>query len=422
MEKIIVDGSSRLSGEVGISGSKNSLSAILPAVCLKEKDSVFTVRNVPCLSDTECICNLLAEIGFVVDKDDGQKRISVYGQIEKLSLSEENVRRIRASCLFLGALTAACGEARVPFCGGDRIGDRPLDIHISVLEKFGVMVHVNQGLIECKAREFPLRGTTVFLRYPSVGATETAILLAVKAAGESYIYNAACEPEITDMAVALNAMGANITGAGTSVIHIRGVKKLGSLDHEIIPDRLECATYLLAFAVSRGNGSVKNVIPEHNIALISLLKDTGIKIRQHDTSIEIDASDCHYLPINADAMPYPGMPSDIQPLLSALAVLCKGLSTIKDTVFADRFQYVSEYKKMGVDILRSYNHIYICGPQPVQAATVTGEDIRTATSLVLAALSATGRTTIYGYEHIRRGYEDFDKKMSSLGANMLVVL
>lgn len=254
-----------------------------------------------------------------------------------------------------------------------------------------------------------------------MGATETAILLAVKAEGVSYIYNAACEPEITDMAVALNTMGANIIGAGTSVIHIKGVKTLGSLDHEIIPDRLECATYLLAFAVSHGNGRVRNVIPEHNMALLSLLRDIGIEIRQHDTSIEIDASKDNYSLMRAGALPYPGMPSDIQPLLSALAVLCKGISIIRDTVFVDRFQYVGEYKKMGIDILKSYNQIYIYGPQRVQAATVAGEDIRTATCLTLAALSAAGKTTIYGYEHIRRGYENFVEKMNALGADILIV-
>ena len=420
MEKIIVNGAARLAGEVSISGSKNSLSAILPAACLKEEDAVFTIRNIPDITDAECLCDMLIEIGFTVDKDDYQKKISVYGKIENNVLSEDNVKQIRASCLFLGALTAATGEAKVPFCGGDRIGDRPLDIHIYILEKFGVTVKVNQGIIECKASKFPLKGATVFLRYPSVGATETAILLAIKAVGESYIYNAACEPEITDMAVALNSMGASIVGAGTSVIHIKGVEVIGRLDHEIIPDRLECATYLLAFAVSHGNGSVKNVIPEHNMALLSLLKDIGIKIRQHDTSIEIDALNNNYSLIQADALPYPGMPSDVQPLLSALAVLCKGISIIKDTVFVDRFQYVGEYKKMGIDISKSYNQIYICGPQHVQAATVIGEDIRTATCLVLAALSATGKTTIYGYEHIRRGYEKFDEKMNSLGADILV--
>lgn len=420
MEKIIINGAVKLAGEVSIGGSKNSLSAILPAACLKDKDTVFTVRNVPGISDVKCLCDLLTETGLSVEKDDDRKTIRVYGKTENNVLLEDNVRQIRASSLFLGALTAATGEAKVPFCGGDRIGDRPIDIHIYVLEKFGVMVHVNQGIIECKAKKFPLDGKTVFLRYPSVGATETAILLAVKAVGESYIYNAACEPEITDMAVALNAMGANIIGAGTSVIHIKGVEALGSLEHEIIPDRLECATYLLAFAVSHGTGSVKNVIPEHNMALISLLKDIGIEIRQHDTFVEIDASNPdEYSLIRTDALPHPGMPTDVQPLLSALAVLCKGISIIKDSVFVERFQYVGEYKKMGVDILKSYNQIYICGPQRVQAATVVGEDIRTATCLTLAALSAIGKTTIYGYEHIRRGYEKFAEKMNFLGANII---
>lgn len=422
MEKIIISGAAKLAGEVSISGSKNSLSAILPAACLKERDTVFTVRNVPDIVDAKCLCDLLVETGLIVEKDEYRKTIRVYGKTENNVLSEDNVKQIRASSLFLGALTAATGEAKVPFCGGDQIGDRPLDIHLYVLDKFGVMVNVNQGIIECKAKKFPLEGKTVFLRYPSVGATETAILLAIKAVGESYIYNAACEPEITDMAVALNSMGANIIGAGTSVIHIKGVKEISSLDHEIIPDRLECAKYLLAFAVSHGTGSVKNVIPEHNMAVISLLKDIGIEIRQHDTFIDIDASNPNdYSVIQTDALPYPGMPTDVQPLLSALAVLCKGTSIIKDTVFVDRFQYVEEFKKMGVDILKSYNQIYICGPQRVQAATVVGEDIRTATCLALAALSAPGKTTIYGYEHIRRGYEKFAEKMNALGVDIKVM-
>lgn len=194
----------------------------------------------------------------------------------------------------------------------------------------------------------------VFLRYPSVGATETAILLAVRAVGNSYIYNAACEPEITDLAVALNSMGAHITGAGTPIIHIKGVECLGGVQHELIPDRIECATYLLGFAITHGTGKVNEVIPEHNIALISLLHDIGVKLKCDSDSIEIDATCGNYNSLQADALPYPGMPTDVQPILSTLAVMCTGNSMIRDSVFIDRFQHIGEYQKMGILLL---NHI-----------------------------------------------------------------
>ena len=418
MEGLSVYGPTKLCGEVNIGGSKNSLSAILPAFGLKDESAVCTLEGVPDLEDTITLCNILCELGLVINRSIKKRTITVMGKIQKYSLGEENVTKIRASSLFLGVLLAMCGKAEVPFCGGDKIGERPLDIHMYVLEKFGAEVKICNGIIHCRAKKFPLQGAVVFLRYPSVGATETAILLAARAVGDSYIYNAACEPEITDLAVALNSMGARITGAGTPIIHIKGVDCLGDVQHELIPDRIECATYLLGFAITRGSGKVNEVIPEHNMALISLMRDIGVKLQCNTDSIEIDATYGKYNSIQADALPYPGMATDIQPILSTLAVMCTGNSMIRDSVFVDRFQHLGEYQKMGIITTKSYNQIYVTGPQDFQAATVIGEDIRTATSLALGAMSACGRTDLYGYEHIRRGYESFVNKMNSIGAEM----
>lgn len=418
MEKVEVYGPSKLRGEVAISGSKNSLSAVLPAVCLMSEGAICKLENIPDIDDAKSLCGILRELGLQTKHNRKEKSLQVSGEILNTHLTDKYVSKIRASSLFLGALVSACGRAHVPFCGGDNIGDRPLDIHVYVLEKFKVKVKIQDGAMDCIATEYPLNGTTIFLRYPSVGATQNALLLAAKAEGDTYIYNAACEPEVTDLAVALNSMGARISGAGTNVIHISGVKDLGNMKHELIPDRLECATYLLAFAMTHGKGKITGVIPEHCMALISLLKDIGIDIRQEENSLEVDATCKSYKAMQIDALPYPGLPTDVQPMVSALAVVCTGNSIVRDTVFSERFQFVSEYQKMGVEVNKSYNQIYVTGPQEFKAATVRGGDIRTAVSLMLAALITEGKTVLYGYEHIKRAYECFDEKMNALGARI----
>jgi len=418
MEKVVIYGPSKLQGEVAVSGSKNSLSAVLPAMCLMGEGAICKVENIPDIEDVKSLCGILRELGLQIKHNHKAKRLQVSGKIVNTYLTDKYVSKIRASSLFLGALVSACGRAHVPFCGGDNIGDRPLDIHVYVLEKFKVKVDIREGAMDCVATEYPLKGTTIFLRYPSVGATQNALLLAVKATGDTYIYNAACEPEVTDLAVALNSMGARISGAGTNVIHVSGVKNLGDMKHELIPDRLECATYLLAFAMTHGRGKISGVIPEHCMALISLLKDIGVQINQEENCLEIDATCESYKPMQIDALPYPGLPTDVQPMVATLAAACTGNSIIRDTVFTERFQYVSEYQKMGVEVNKSYNQIYVTGPQMFKPATVRGGDIRTAVSLLLAALTADGKTVLDGYEHIKRAYEYFDVKMNALGARI----
>lgn len=416
MKKLLIHGPATLEGEVRVAGSKNSLSAVLPALCLMEKGNEAVIHNVPDIEDVRTFQKIYREIGFTLDFDSSRKKITVTGNVEKAELSKEAAGKIRASNLFLGALTSACGYASIPYPGGDRLGGRPQDIHLYVLEKFGIKVTADEEGVKCEARTFPLEGQKVFLRYPSVGATENAILLAVKAKGSTYIYNAACEPEIIDMVIVLNGMGAHISGAGTSVIHIRGTEQLLGIKHELIPDRLECATYMLAFAVTGGKGIIRGVIPDHNFAVISILRDCGVNIDYYDDVIEVDATEREMKAINVHALPYPGVATDIQPLLSVLAVCCHGKSVIRDSVFENRFWQVEPFRKMGIKLTQTFNYLEIEGPQKFHPAEVDGGDIRTSMCLVLAALCADGTTEVDGYEHILRGYENFIKKLESLGA------
>lgn len=421
MEKIRMRGPVCLQGDVSVGGSKNSLSAVLPALCLKETGSIGRIEQVPNIEDVRSFQDIFCELGMELTYDSEKKGITVTGEIKNTVLSKESASKIRASNLFLGALTASRGSTRIPFPGGDRLGGRPQDIHLYVLEKFGIAVTVENEEVVCQAKTFPLRGQKVFLRYPSVGATENAILLASKAVGDTYIYNAACEPEIIDMVIVLNGMGARITGAGTPVIHIRGVDRLEGIRHELIPDRLECATYMLAFAITGGKGRIFGVIPEHNFAVISILRDSGVSVKTKDDVIEIDATERVLDKLNIHALPYPGVATDIQPLFSALSVLCRGKSIIRDSVFPNRFWQAEPFKKMGIQLKQEFSQLEIEGPQRFYPAEVDGGDIRTTMCLVLAGLVAEGDTVIDGYEYIRRGYEDFTGKLQRLGAKLEIL-
>lgn len=421
MEKIKMRGPVCLRGDISVGGSKNSLSAVLPALCLKETGAVGRIDHVPDIEDVRSFQSIFRELGMELTYDPVKKGITVTGEIKNTVMSKESASKIRASNLFLGALTASCGCARIPFPGGDRLGGRPQDIHLYVLEKFGIRVSVEEDEVVCQAKTFPLVGQKVFLRYPSVGATENAILLASKAIGDTYIYNAACEPEIIDMVIVLNGMGARITGAGTPVIHIRGVERLEGIRHELIPDRLECATYMLAFAITGGKGKIYGVIPEHNFAVITILRDSGVTIETWDDVIEIDAFGRVLDKLNIHALPYPGVATDIQPLFSTLSVLCRGKSVIRDSVFPNRFWQADPFQKMGIELEQKFSQLEIEGPQHFCPAEVDGGDIRTTMCLVLAGLVADGDTVVDGYEYIRRGYEDFAGKLKSLGAKLEIL-
>lgn len=411
-------GGNNLSGKVFASGSKNSISAIIPALCLADDTDASIVYNVPDITDVDTMCNILSEVGKTFEK--GDNYIKVSGTVKNNVLSPDNVSKIRASSLFIGALLSATGEASVPFCGGDKIGDRPLDIHFYALDKFKVKTEIKNGLIHCKATQFPLEGQTVFLRYPSVGATENAIMLAVKARGTSYIYNAAMEPEVTDMATMLNKMGANITGAGTPIIKVRGVEKLSNTQYDIITDRLEVGTFLIAFSCTKGEGTVLNAIPEHCMSIISTLRDCGVEIRYEGKNIYVNARNSRLTNINVNAMPYPGIPTDLQPLFTLLSTQCNGDSLISDSVHKERFSYISEFRKMGVNLHHIYDQVIVKGVQNLSGGIVVGGDIRAVTTLVMAGLTAKGETMVYGLDHLYRGYEHFVEKLTAIGANIRV--
>lgn len=416
--EIHIFGGTPLNGEVKISGSKNSTSAILPALALINSDEESIIGNIPNISDLQTLLKILEEIGLSTYWDQSEKNIHVKGKISNNYLSEDNVPKIRASSYFLGALLAMTGEVHMPFCGGDLIGVRPLDIHFYVFEKFNIETKIENGYIHCHAKTWPLQNTTIYLRFPSVGATVNALLLASKASGTTYIYNAASEPEITDLAIALTKMGIKISGAGTPIIRVTGAVSLDPIRHEVIPDRLELCTFLLAFVCTRGKGVLRGGIPEHCISVLHTLIDAGVDISYDSESIHIDATHGEYKPIKIQALPYPGIPTDVQPLLSVFTVLCNGNSIIHDTIFKDRFTYVNEFMKMGVEMTHLYDHLWVAGPQRFTNAVVHGCDIRAASALVLAALCAPNETTIQGYYHIKRGYENFEEKLIGIGAKV----
>lgn len=412
-----VNGGKSLNGDINITGSKNSLSALIPAMCLGE--GVGYIKNASDVSDIATMQGILSEIGLELTNQRGL--LCIKGDMVYNELSKKHVPKIRASNLFLGVLLAKFGKAVVPFSGGDKIGNRPIDIHLYVFEKFGIRTETVDGYVKCEASSFPYKGQTIFLRYPSVGATENAMLVASAADSETVIYNAAMEPEIVDMAVLLNAMGVRITGAGTPTIRIKPSKnQLSRVSHEVIPDRLETGTFLFLLASTKGQGVIRNVIPEHVMSALTVLSDSGVDIKVADDYIEVDATNNTFKPINVTTLPYPGFPTDLQPFACVYSLICDGKSTVKDTVFTERFNHLFELRKMGMDYEQIHSLIYINGPKKLTGTIVEGTDIRMTTCLVMAALIAEGRSKVYGLDHLFRGYDNFYQNLIKLGADISI--
>lgn len=412
-----INGGNALRGEVNISGSKNSILALIPAMCLGDGEGVLT--HITDISDIDAMKGILEEIGIQMVCENSTVKIS--GEMANSVLSKQYVSKIRASNLFLGVLLAKFGKATVPVSGGDKIGNRPIDIHLYVFNKFGIHTETADGYVKCEATQFPYQGQKIFLRFPSVGATENAMLVASAADSESVIYNAAMEPEIVDMAILLNSMGVKITGAGTPVIHIKpSGKKLSRTVHEVIPDRLEAGTFLFMIAATKGSGIVKNVIPEHVMSVITILADSGAKIEVSESNIKIDASDCTLEPIHVEALPFPGFPTDLQPFATVYALSCEGKSSIRDTIFPVRFNHLFEIGRMGMAYESMHSQVTVDGFQKLTGTTMVGTDIRMCAALVMAALIAEGESKIYGLEHILRGYDNFFQKLLDLGADITV--
>ncbi len=414
MGKFLVDGRHCLSGRVRINGAKNSALKLMVAALLGH--GTFEVKNVPHITDVETMTGVLQALGVGVRFDSGTMQLKV-SEVQGHT-PEALVKSMRASVQVMGPLLARLGRVEVARPGGCNIGSRPLDIHMTSFEKMGATIDVEGDKFVARAPR--LHGADITFRYPSVGATENIMMAATMARGETVIRNAACEPEIVDIQDFLNGMGAQVKGAGTPVITIQGVPELGATDFSVIPDRIEAGTYLLAFLVTGGNGTLENVVPEHMTPLLEIVSSMGAEVSVHERTITVSSPS----KMNAFRLitgPYPGFPTDLQPQMVALATLAHGTSEVEEAVFDQRFGYTRELAKLGALIEPNTSTVAIHGPATLAGANLVAGDLRGGAALVLAALAADGHSAIEGLEHIDRGYEAMEHRLRSLGAKVVRV-
>ena len=413
MSRLIVRPSSPLSGEVTISGAKNSALKLMAACVLAE--GRYVLRNVPVISDVEYMCALLEAMGMQTRRrEDGALEIIRGSQVIP-EAPYELVERMRASSAVLGPLLAAMGEARVAMPGGDDFGARPIDMHLQGLEALGAEFTLSHGMIHARAER--LVGTEVVLDYPSVGATENLLMAAVLAEGRTTVRNAAREPEIADLGAFLNRMGAQILGAGSSEVTIDGVSDLRAVEHTVIPDSIEVATFLSVIGVAGGELTFHHVRPDHLDLLIEKLGAMGIRISPEPDGLWAMASG-RPRPTNVATLPYPGLATDYLPLLVALQCFNTGTSYATENVFSGRFRYVGELARMGAQVRVDGHHLVIDGVARLSGAPVRALDIRAGAALVVAALGADGETVIADAHHLDRGYEGLTDRLSSIGVQI----
>ncbi len=413
MDKFVVKGGRRLEGEVTISGAKNAAVAILPAVILS--DEACIVENVPSISDVNISLRILKEMGATVEnigKD--AYRIDPTG-IDKCCVPYETARKMRASYYFLGALLGKFNKARVSMPGGCPLGDRPIDQHLKAFSALGAEYTLSQGMIDLKAEK--LTGSQIFFDVVTVGATMNAMLAAVKAEGLTVIENAAKEPHIVDLANFLNSMGANIMGAGTDVIKIRGVERLHGTNYAVIPDQIEAGTFMIAAAATKGDVLIKNVIPKHLESITKKLEKIGVNIEQFDDSLRVWV-DGPLVKANVKTTPHPGFPTDMQPQIATLLTLAEGTSIVTEGVWEQRFRYVDELRRMGADITVNGKVALIEGTGKLMGAPVKACDLRAGAALIIAGLAASGITEIEDIFHIERGYDCMEGKLRAIGADI----
>ena len=416
-EKIKILGGKPLKGEISISGAKNAVLKLMAASLLVKGES--KIYNVPELTDVVIMLNVLEQLGAKTKYDRKEKSIAIDAtELTDVRAGYEFVSRMRASFIVLGALVGRCKEAVVALPGGCAIGERKVDFHIKGLEALGTTVKIENGYVHAKTKK--LVGNDIYLDIPSVGATENIMLAAVLAEGSTRIQNAAQEPEIVDLANFLNAMGADISGAGTSEIVINGVKQenLKPIEYTTIPDRIEAGTYMAAFVATKGKGIIKNIFPNHLTFYTSKLTKMGADIKLIDpTSIEVSCKK-RIEAVNIITQPYPGFPTDLQSLAMALATTANGVSIITESLYENRFMQVGELRKMGADIHQERNHALVKGVKNLTGANLRASDLRAGASLVIAALMADGESIIDNIYHIDRGYELLEDKFKSIGANI----
>lgn len=413
MDKFVIKGGRRLTGEVTVSGAKNAAVAILPAVILSDEPCV--VENVPNISDVNISLKILKEMGAEVEclgKD--CYRIDPTS-INKCCVPYETARKMRASYYFLGALLGKFNNARVSMPGGCPLGDRPIDQHLKAFSALGAEYTLSQGMIDLRAQK--LTGSQIFLDVVSVGATMNAMLAAVKAEGLTIIENAAKEPHIVDLANFLNSMGANIMGAGTDVIKVRGVEHLHGTTYAVIPDQIEAGTFMIAAAATKGDVIIKNIIPKHLESITKKLEKIGVNIEQYDDSMRVWV-DGPLVKTSVKTTPHPGFPTDMQPQIAALLTLASGTSIVTEGVWEQRFRYVDELRRMGADISVDGKVAVIEGTGKLMGAPVKACDLRAGAALIIAGLAASGITEIEDIFHIERGYDCMEGKLRAMGADI----
>lgn len=414
MDQYIIKGGKPLVGEVIIGGAKNAALGILAGAVMA--DEPVLIENLPDVDDVNVLLDAIAGIGAVVDRVDRHTVRINGGTIKSVYVDYEYIKKIRGSYYLLGALLGKYKEAQVALPGGCNIGSRPIDQHKKGFEALGAKVKIEQGGIIC-ANADVLSGGHIYLDVVSVGATINIMLAACMAEGRTIIENSAKEPHVVDVANFLNSMGANIKGAGTDVIRVKGVPKLHGSTYSIIPDQIEAGTFMLAAAATRGDVLVKNVIQKHLDAISAKLIEIGCEIEEFDDAMRVVAKK-RLSHTNVKTLPYPGFPTDMQPQISTLLALSEGTSVVTESIFENRFKYVAELARMGADIKVEGNMAIINGVDNLMGAAISAPDLRAGAALVLAGLVADGYTILDQIAYIERGYEHFEEKLTALGASM----
>jgi UDP-N-acetylglucosamine 1-carboxyvinyltransferase len=417
VDKIVIEGGRRLQGEVMVSGSKNAALPILISSLLTSERCLY--HGIPNLADIRTTLRLLSGLGVAVDREKWHRGVgeicTAAGNLTSFEAPYDLVKTMRASFLVLGPLVARFGQARVSTPGGCAIGARPVNLHLKGLEALGAKIEQSHGYVEAKAPR--LRGAKIYLDLPSVGATENLMMAAALADGITVIENAAKEPEIDDLAHALNQMGAKVDGAGTDIVRIEGVGELHGVTHRVIPDRIETASFVIAGALMGGDVRVTGARPDHLDAFIIKLKEAGVEVTTGTDSITVKGGR-KLKSVDVTTLPYPGFPTDLQAQFMVLMAVADGVSVITETIFENRFMHAQELDRMGADIRLEGNRAVVRGVKALSGAPVMASDLRASVALVLAGLAANGKTEVSRVYHLDRGYEQIEKKLLKLGAQM----
>ena len=415
MEEIIVRGGNQLNGTVRIEGAKNAVLPILAASLLAE-EGITTLDNVPILSDVFTMNQVIRHLNVDVDFDEQKNQVTIDASRQlEIEAPYEYVSQMRASIVVMGPLLARNGHAKVAMPGGCAIGKRPIDLHLKGFQALGAKIIQKNGYIEAIADE--LIGNTIYLDFPSVGATQNIMMAAVKAKGTTIIENVAREPEIVDLANILNKMGAQVYGAGTETMRIEGVDHLHAVNHSIVQDHIEAGTFMVAAAMTQGNVLIADAISEHNRPLISKLIEMGAEIIEEEGGVRVIGPK-HILPTDVKTMPHPGFPTDMQAQMTAIQLVAEGTSVVTETVFENRFQHLEEMRRMNAHVKIDGNVAIMDGNHELQGAEVYATDLRAAAALVLAGLKANGITRVRNLNYLDRGYYNFHIKLQQLGADV----